>query len=114
MWCLKCFWEHQGRVVLQWRVHNQVFQDREFLIDCHDKLLQILNREDKSRAGRDDAARERRNIPSLIFCSDAIFIDVIDDEPEGGGGGGCAGMFSTGVPFVQTNEKDAGRIPIQV
>jgi hypothetical protein len=45
---LKCFREHQGRVVLQRRLYNQVFQDREFLIDCHDKHLQILNREDEA------------------------------------------------------------------
>jgi len=29
-------------------MHNQVLQDREFLIDCHNKLPQILNREDKA------------------------------------------------------------------
>jgi hypothetical protein len=32
----------------QWRLHDQVFQDREFFIDCHDKLLQIMNRGDKA------------------------------------------------------------------
>jgi hypothetical protein len=29
-------------------VHNQVFQDREFLIDCHDDSMQIRNRDDKA------------------------------------------------------------------
>ena len=38
----------RGCIVLQRRVQNQVFQDREFLIDCHNKLPQILNREDKA------------------------------------------------------------------
>jgi hypothetical protein len=45
---LKCFREHQGRAVRRLRPHNKVFQDREFLIDCHDKLPQILNREAKA------------------------------------------------------------------
>jgi len=60
MWCLKCFWEHHVRVVLQWRVHNQVFQDREFVIDCHDKLLQILNREDKAEVANAMALLESK------------------------------------------------------
>jgi hypothetical protein len=36
---------HQGSAVLHQKPHNQVFHDREFLIDCHAKLPQILNRE---------------------------------------------------------------------
>jgi hypothetical protein len=80
---LECFREHQGRVVLQWRVHNQVLQDREFLIDCDEKLLQILNREDKAEVADAMTLLESKQYPLFIFCSDAIFTAVIDSERKG-------------------------------
>src|SRR5580698_8511843 len=84
MWCLKCSWGPQWRVVIQWRVHNQVFQDREFLIDCHNKSTQILNREDKAEVADAMTLLESKQYPLFISCSDAIFIDVIDSERKGG------------------------------
>jgi hypothetical protein len=57
---------------VHWRSHNQVFQDREFLIDCHDKLPQILNREDKPEVAEPMTPLESKQYPLFVFCGDAI------------------------------------------
>jgi hypothetical protein len=82
MWCLKCFWEHQGRVFLRGRIHNQVFQDWEFLLDRHDKLL-ITNRKGKAEVADAMTLLESKQYPLLIFCSDAISTAVINGERKG-------------------------------
>ena len=80
---LKCFWEHQDRAVLRPRVYNQVFQDREFLIDCHRKLPQILNRESKAEVTDAMTLLKSKQYSLFIFCSDAISTAVVDSERKG-------------------------------
>jgi hypothetical protein len=81
---LKCFWEHQDRAVLRQWVHNQVFQNWEFPVDCHGEILQILSRESKAEVAEAITLLERKQYPLFIFCSDTIFNDVIDSERKGG------------------------------
>jgi hypothetical protein len=84
MWCLECFWEHQGRVVLRKiRVYNQIFQDWVFLLYRHDKLLQIMNREGKAEVADAMTLLESKQYRLFIFCSDAIFTVVINGERKG-------------------------------
>jgi hypothetical protein len=84
MWCLKIFREHQGRAVeVRPRAHNQIFQDREFLIDCLDELPQILNWEGKAEVADAMTLLESKQYPLFIFCGDAI-VSVIDSERKGG------------------------------
>jgi hypothetical protein len=83
MWCLKCFREHEWRVVLRERIHNQIFQDWEFLIDRHDKLLQILNGEGKAEVADAMTLLESKQYPLFIFCSGVIFTAVINSEWKG-------------------------------
>jgi len=80
---LKCFREHQGCVVIQWRIHNQVFQDREFLIDCHNKLPQILNREVEAEVADAMTLLESKQYLLFSFCSDTFFTAVINSERKG-------------------------------
>jgi hypothetical protein len=77
---LKCFRKHQGRIFQYRRRQNQVFQDRESLIDCYDKLPQILNREAKAEVTDAMTLLESKQYPFFIFCSDAIFTVVINSE----------------------------------
>jgi hypothetical protein len=83
MWCLKCFREHQWRVVLPERIHNQKFQDWEFLIDRHDKLLQLLNREGKAEVADAMTLLESKQYPLFILCSDTISTAVFNGEWKG-------------------------------
>ena len=80
MWCLKCFREHQDRAVLRPRIHNQVFQDREFHIDCHNKLPQILNTGGKAEVADAMTLLKSKQDSLFIFCSDAISTAVIDSK----------------------------------
>jgi hypothetical protein len=64
-------------------MHNQIFQDWEFLIDRHDKLRQILNREGKAEVADAMTLLESKQYPLFIFCSDAIFTAVINSERKG-------------------------------
>jgi hypothetical protein len=82
MWCLKCFREHQDRADLRW-VHNQVFQDREFPVDCHDELLQIQNRQGKAEVAEAMALLESEQYRLFIFCGDATLTAVINSERKG-------------------------------
>jgi hypothetical protein len=82
MWCLKCFRKSQDRDVLPRSIHNQIFQDGEFFVDCHDKLLQILNREDKAEVADAMTLLESKQYPLFIFCSDAIITGIINSERE--------------------------------
>jgi hypothetical protein len=65
-------------------IHNQVFQDREFLIDCHDKRLQIRNREDKAEVADAMSLLESEQYPLFIFCGDANCTTVINSERKRG------------------------------
>jgi hypothetical protein len=64
-------------------VHNQVFQDREFPIDCHDKRLQIPNREDKADVADAMTLLESKQYPPFIVCGDTITTDVVNGERKG-------------------------------
>jgi hypothetical protein len=46
--------------------------------------MQILNREDKAEVADAMTLLESKQYPLFIFCSDAIFIDVIDSERKWG------------------------------
>jgi hypothetical protein len=52
-------------------------------VDCHDELLQILNREDKAEVAEAMTLPESKQYPLFIFCSDAIFTAIIDSERKG-------------------------------
>jgi hypothetical protein len=80
---LKSFREHQDRADVHRRVHNQVFQDWKFPVDCHDKLLQIPDRKEKAEVADAMTLLESTQYPLFIFCSDAIFAAVINSERKG-------------------------------
>jgi hypothetical protein len=85
MRCLKCFRKHQGRtLVFHRRHHNQVLQHWIFLVDDHDELLQIRNRDLKAPDAPDAITLPKsKDYFLFIFCSDdPIFVRVIDDERE--------------------------------
>jgi len=84
MWGLKCFAEHQGGAALHLRYHDQVLKDWEFPINCHDKIPQFPEREKKAEVADAIALLESKHYRIFIFCSDAIFVGVIDSEREGG------------------------------
>jgi len=65
-------------------VHNQVFQDREFLIEYLNQPPQILNREEKAEVADAMALLESKAISLLIFCSDAMLTAVVDGKRKGG------------------------------
>jgi hypothetical protein len=80
MWCLECFREHQGRGILSRKLHNQVFQDWEFPVNCHNKLPHILNREDKAEVADAMTLLESERYPLFIIWGDAVITAVINSE----------------------------------
>jgi hypothetical protein len=84
MWCLKRFGKFQDRTfVLKPRHDDQILQDRKFLIDGHDELLQISSRQVKTDATDAITLPESKDGSLFIFCGDVRVVKLIDDEWKG-------------------------------
>jgi hypothetical protein len=61
-----------------------MFQDREFLVDCHDKPPHIPNRKEEAEVADAMTLLESKQYPLFILCSDTIiFTAVINSERKG-------------------------------